>query len=158
MPTPVKYPDTTGFRADFSATVLRIDGQQFVGYKSIEMSRTRERAVVKGANADPLGKTRGSNSYKMTVEVYVAEFKAFLLDHFGAGYGDVMFAAEVDVTEGGYDTQTHRAEGCSVDSTDASWSQGTDPLTAKVDFGPVKIKFAGVDDNAVPLQGAPALA
>lgn len=157
MPTPIAYPNTTGFRAGFQSTLFKINGQQFVGYKSLEGERTRERALVYGANADPLGKTRGKNSYKFSVEVYVAEFKSFMVDQFGAGYGDVQFSCEVDVTENGYDTQSYIVEGCTVDSSQFSFSEGSEPLTMKVDFNPVKIIFNNVDDNARPLSGAVAI-
>lgn len=158
MPTAISYPDTTGFRAGFQSTTLKINGVEFTGYKSLEGERTRERGVVYGPNADPLGKTRGKNSYKFSVEVYVAEFKAFMVDQFGAGYGDVQFSCEVDITEQGYDTQTHLIRGCTIDSSNFSFSEGTDALTMKVDFNPTKILFNKVDDNARPLTGAVAIA
>lgn len=157
MPTPIAYPNITGFRAGFQSTILKINGQQFVGFKSVEGGRTRERTKVYGANADPIGKTRGKNDYKFSAEVYVAEFKAFMIDQFGAGYGDVSFACEVDITENGYDTQNYVIEGCTVDTSEFSFTEGTDALTQKVDFGPTKIIFNGVDDNARPLTGAVAI-
>lgn len=158
MPTALAYPDFNGFRAGFQSVVLKIDKQEFVGFKSVEGERTRERTKVYGANADPIGKTRGKNDYKFTVEVYVAEFKTFMTDHFGAGYGDVQFSCEVDITENGYDTQTYQILGCTVDSSQFSFSEGTDALTQKVEFNPTKIVFNKVDDNARPLGGSVAIA
>ncbi len=158
MPTPIAYPDFNSFRAGFQAVVLKIDRQEFTGFKSVEGERTRERTKVYGANADPIGKTRGKNDYKFSVEVYVAEFKAFMTDHFGAGYGDVQFSCEVDITEAGYDTQTYQILGCTVDSSQFSFSEGTDALTQKVEFNPIKIIFNKVDDNARPLGGSVAIA
>lgn len=157
MPTPISYPDTVGFRAGFNSTIFKIDGQEFVGFKSVEGGRTRSRGIVKGPNADPLGKTRGSNEYKFSAEVYVAEFKAFVLDHFGAGYGDRQFTCEVTITENGYDTQTHFIRGCTIDTSDFSFAEGNDALTVKIEFNPIKILMNGVDDNARPLIGAPAI-
>ncbi len=154
MPTPISYPDTTGFRAGFNSVILKIDKQEFTGFKSVSGERTRSRGIVKGANADPLGKTRGSNEYKHSVEVYLAEFKAFMVDHFGAGYGDRQFTNEVTITENGYDTQTHVCRGCTIDTSTFDFGEGTDALTFKVEFNPTKILFCGVDDNERPLQGA----
>ena len=158
MPTPISYPDTVGFRAGFQSVILKIDGQEFTGFKSVEMSRTRSRGIVKGASADPLGKTRGSNEYKMSVEVYVAEFKAFMIDQFGAGYGDKLFSCEVDITENGYDTQTVQALGCTIDESTLSFAEGTDALTYAIEFNPVKVIFNKTDDNARPLGGSVAIA
>jgi hypothetical protein len=157
MPTPIRYPDTTSFRADFHSSIAKIDGQQFPGYKECKLSRKRERGVVKGANADPLGKTRGSNTYEASITVFAAEFKIFVLDHFGAGYADKTFTFEVALTEGGYDTQVHYALGCTIDSSELSISEGNDAVTLTIDMSPVKILFNGTDDNAAPLAGAPSI-
>ncbi len=157
MPTTISYPDTVGFRAGFNSTIVKIDGQEFTGYKEGKLSRKRERGIVKGANADPLGKTRGSNTYEASLTVYVAEFKAFVLDHFGAGYGDRAWTLEVTITENGYDTQTHYAFGCTIDTSDFSFSEGNDALMIQMDFGPTKVLFAGIDDNARPLTGAASI-
>lgn len=158
MPIPIAYPDTTGFRAGFQSVVLKIDNQEFVGFKSVEGERTRDRPKVYGANADPIGKVRGKNDYKFKVTVYVAEFKAFVTDHFGAGYGDKVFSCQVDITENGYDTQTHQILGCTIDSSVFSFGEGTDPLTFDIEFNPTKIIFNKTDDNARPLGGSVAIA
>lgn len=157
MPTPIAYPDITGYRAGFQSTVVKVDGQEFVGFKEIKLSRKRERGVVKGANADPIGKTRGSNSYEASITVYVAEFKAFMTDHFGAGYGDRSFTFDVFITENGYDTQHHRALGCTIDETEISSSDGTDAIAVPVNLAPIKVIFNNTDDNARPLRAAPAI-
>ncbi len=158
MATPIPYAIINGARASFTSLVYKIDGQEFAGFKSVTMNRKRERGTAYGANPDPLGKTRGKNSYEHKLEPYVAEWKAFLLDHFGAGYGDRFFTCELTITENGFDTQTHLAQGCTIDSSELSFSEGTDALSVPVDFSPVKILFNGIDDNATPLQGAPAQA
>lgn len=162
MTTPIKYPDTVGFRAGFNSTIVKfvsnvVGVHEFTGYKEGKLSRKRERGVVKGANADPLGKTRGSNSYEASLTVYVAEFKAFVLDVFGPGYGDSQFVLEVTITENGYDTQTHYARGCTFDNTEFAFADGNDALTMALDFGPTKILFGGIDDNERPLRGSPAI-
>lgn len=154
MPTTISYPDTVGFRAGFNSTIVKLAGQEFVGYKEGKLSRKRSRGIVKGANADPLGKTRGSNEYEASLTVFTAEFKAFVLDTFGPGYGDVQFTLEVTITENGYDTQTHYARGCTIDTTEFAFAEGTDALTMQMDFTPTKVLFGGVDDNERPLQGA----
>jgi hypothetical protein len=158
MATPLRYPDTTSFRAGFQSLIYKLDGQEFPGFVEGKIGRKRERAIVTGANADPLGKTRGKNTYEHSITVYVAEFLAFVVDHFGPGYGDRVFVAEVTITENGYDTQTHVAYGCTIDVASLEFSDGTDPLKmASIDMTPTKVLINGIDDNARPLQGPVAI-
>ncbi len=158
MPTPISYPDTVGFRAGFNSLQVKLNGQEIIGLSEGKLSRKRERGVVYGTNADPIGKTRGKNGYEASITVFVAEFKAYILDTFGAGYADVQMILEVTITENGYDTQTHTAYGCTIDASELSFSEGTDPLKmASIDLGPTKILFNGVDDNARPLAAPAAL-
>lgn len=158
MATPIRYPDTTSFRAGFQSLIVKIDGQEFPGYSEGKMSRKRERGMVLGANADPLGKTRGKNTYEASITVYIAEFLAFMVLHFGDGYGDRQFVFEATISENGYDTQTWVAYGCTIDLSAFSFSEGTDPLkTESIDLTPTKIIVNGIDDNARPLRGAVAV-
>jgi hypothetical protein len=161
MTTPIAYPDTNGFRASPVSAVVKVNGNEFVGFKEITGSRKRERGMVTGANADPIGKTRGMNKYALSMSVYLAEWKAFLLDpsNFGNGYGDVPYPVEITVTENGYDTQTWRFEGCTTDGNELKVStSGTDALAVEsIDFNPLKLYINNLDDNAQPLGGAPAI-
>lgn len=152
MATPIQYPLINGVRHSFASIELKLSTQLFIGFKSINYSRTRNRTIVRGNSPDPLGKTRGENDYSADCEVYLAEWNLFqaLL---GKGYGDVFFPVIVTYSENGFDTITDTITGCSIDSTEASQSQGSDPLTRKFDLKPLKIKFAGVDDLANPLVG-----
>jgi hypothetical protein len=158
MPTPIRYPDTTGFRAGWQSLILKVDGQEFVGFVACEGERARERALVFGTNADPIGKTRGKNTYKASIGVYVAEFKQFMVDHFGPGYGDRSFTFQMTIAENGYDVQTVICYGCTLDKTTFSFSEGSDPLKVEgIDLNPVKIVWDGVDDNARPLGAQPSI-
>lgn len=158
MPTPIAYPLINGCRHSFASIVLKIDGQEFSGFKSITYARHRERAIVPGANPDPLGKTRGKNTYECEIEIYHAEFKAFVLEHFGSGYGDKFFAIEVSYGENGFPVQTDRILGNTIDDTEGGGTEGTDALTRKFKTTPIKIIFDGKDDNATPLRGPRAQA
>jgi hypothetical protein len=158
MPRPIPTAYINGARQSFQSLILKLDGQEFVGFKSISLERTRERSMVYGANPDPLGKTHGKNTYKATLEVYVAEFNLFVVQHFGAGYGDKFFTLQLSVVESGFDSIPHFAYGCTIDSSTLDFSEGTDALTAKMELNPVKIVFGGQDDNANPLKGSRAQA
>lgn len=159
MPIPIAYPDTTGFRASSSSSIVKVNGNEFVGYVEVKGGRKRERQLVPGANADDIGKTRGKNKYTLTMSVYIAEWYAFLLSTFGAGYGDVSFPVEITVTEQGYDTQTWRFDGCTNDGGELSVNtSNADPLKVEsIELSPIKMLINGIDDNARPLGGPPAI-
>ena len=158
MPTPIKYPEINGARHSWSSVILKIDGQQFDGVKSITYARHREIGTGYGTNPDPLFNTRGKNSYEGEIEVYHAEWIAFVVEHFGKGYGDKYFAVEVSYAENGFPTTTDRLIGCRVLDSEGGGSEGTDPLTRKFKLNPLKIIFHGTDDNATPLHGPRAQA
>ncbi len=153
MTTPIAFPLINGVRHSFSSIELKIAGVIYVGFKSINYSRTRSRTNVFGNSPDQLGKTRGTNEYKCDVEMFLAEFNQ-IQAQLGAGYGDVFFPINVTYTENGFDTISDTIIGCTLDTTDASNSQGTDPTVRKFELNPTKILFNGIDDMTVPLTGA----
>lgn len=150
MTTPIQYPLINGLRHSFSSIELKINGQIFVGFKSINYNRTRSRSMAYGNSPDPLGKTRGTNEYKADCELLLAEFHVFM-SSLGAGYGDKAFDISVTYTENGFDTISDVIRGCTIDTTDSSNSQGTDPSVRKIELNPIKILFNGVDDLENPL-------
>lgn len=152
MATTIPYPLINGQRHSFASIELKLGPQIFIGFKSIEYSRTRNREVLYGAHPDPLGKTIGENDYKASVELYLAEW-AFFQSQLGAGYGDVSFQVLVTYKAQGFDTIQDVIKGCTIDGLEASNSQGPSPLTRKFDMSPLKILFNGVDDLAIPLVG-----
>ena len=155
MTAPIQYPLINGVRHSFSSIELKIAGQIFTGFKSANYSRKRSRTMVRGNHPDPLGKTRGTNEYSADVEMFLAEFNLLqaTIQAVTAGYGDVFFTVTVTYSENGFDTLVDEITGCTLDSTDASNSQGTDPTVRKFELNPIKIKFNGLDDCAVPLTG-----
>lgn len=155
--TPIPYPLVNGVRHSFASIELKLDGQVFIGFKSISYSRKRDRGIVHGNHPDPIGKTRGKNTYEGSCELYLAEWQFFVTGVLGgAGYGDRFFDVLVTYSENGFDTIQDVIKGCTMDSTEGEGSEGTDALTRKVDLKPLKILFNGVDDLAVPLAGVAA--
>lgn len=152
MPTPIQYPLVNGVRHSFASIELKLNSQIFVGFKSINYTRTRNRSLVRGNSPDPLGKTMGENEYSADCELYVAEWNLFQ-ELLGPGYGDVFFQVLVTYSANGFDTIQDVINGCTMDSTEASNSQGPDPTIRKFDLKPLKILFNGIDDLATPLVG-----
>lgn len=158
MPTPIQYPDTTGFRASWQSVICKVNRQEFLGYTAVSLERTRERVLVYGTNADPIGKTRGKNTYKASIGVYLAEFNTFMLQQFGQGWGDKTFTFQITVTENGYDTVTAQCYGCTIDVSKYDFSESADPLKVEgIELNPVKIVWDGLNDNARPLGRQPSI-
>ena len=163
MTSPLQYPLINGVKHDFSSIELSIAGQIFLGFKSINYSRTRTRTMVRGNSPDPIAKTRGTNEYTGECEIYLAEWnylESLLIGQasqqgLNSGYGDVMFTVKVTYNDPGFDTIIDILQTCSIDATDASQSQGTDPLVRKVTLNPLKILFNNTDDLASPLVSPP---
>lgn len=152
MTTPIQYPLINGTRHSFASIELKLNGQIFIGFKSLNYTRTRSRTVVRGNSPDPLGKTMGENDYSADAEVYLAEWNLFQ-DLLGKGYGDVFFQVLATYSANGFDTIQDVINGCTLDSTEVSQSQGPDPLVRKFTLSPLKILFNGIDDLTTPLVG-----
>lgn len=150
MPALIPYPIVNGARHSWSSVEINMNGQIFIGFKSITYKRVRTRAKVYGTNRDPLGKTDGFNEYTAEAELYLAEFNYFQVT-LGPGWGDFFFQVFVTYTTNGMDTVQDTLISCTMDEVDASSQQSPDPLTRKVAFNPNKIMFNGIDDNSAPL-------
>lgn len=158
--TPVPYALVTGAR--FSPVSVEIKwafpGLNIImpGYKSITYSRKRSRVYAKGQNVDPLGVTRGTNTYAAAIEVHRPEFNN-MVRQLGNGYGDIFFSLFNTYNETPLDVVTDELIGCTWNGSEAAADQTSDdPLYVMIELFPIKILFAGVDDNAVPLV-APVL-
>ena len=150
----IPYPMTNGARQSYVSLEAKLNGQIFMGITKIDYKRNRERTVITGTNADPLGKTRGENKYEASCELYLAEWNQFMVSTMGgAGYGDVFFTVDVTYSEKNLDMIHDTLLGCTIDSTEASNAKGTEGTLRTVNLSPLKILFNGVDDNATPLQG-----
>lgn len=157
--TPIPYALVNGARFSPVSAEIRWSKPFSIvmpGYKSITYSRKRSRVPAKGQNVDPLGKTRGTNAYAAAVEMHLPEFNQ-MIALVGDGYGDMFFSLFITYNETPLDVVTDELIGCTWDGTEANVDQTSDdPLYRMIDLTPIKIKFRGIDDNAVPLA-APVL-
>lgn len=162
MGSPISYPLVNGVRHSWASIEVKVAGQVFY-VTSVNYSRKRNRTKTRENHPDPTGKTRGSNDYDADLEMLLSEFnnlQAVLINQanqqgLNGGYGDVFFQVIVSYTEAGLDTVTDSILGCTMDSTEASNSEGTDGTKRKIDLCPLKILYNGQDDLATPLQAPP---
>lgn len=154
MTTPLQFPLINGLRHDWSSVELKANSQIFMGIKAIDYDWTREVQLVRGFSPDPLGQTRGTNTYGCTIEMYLAEWNLFL-SQLGNGFGDIFFSASVSFAENGFDQITDQIIGTRLIGVAANMTQGSDPLTRKLKFQPTKIRYQGFDNLLTPLTAPP---
>ena len=110
MTTPLSFPEINGLRHDWSSIELKANSQLFMGIKSIDYEWTREVALVRGFSPDPLGQTRGTNTFGCSIELYLAEWNLFL-SQLGNGFGDAFFSIQISFAENGFDQITDQVLG-----------------------------------------------
>lgn len=158
MADELQFPLVNGRRHGFASILLKFkfNGQTAQLYcKSINYTRKRNRGLVRANHPDPIAKTIGENEYTGDCELFFAEFMV-LKRMLGKGYGDKPFTAQVTYGETGFETVTDELLGCTLDSIEASMSQGSDPLVRKCDLAPLKVIFDGDDDLENPLTAPPS--
>lgn len=173
MTTPLSYPLVNGYRKSFVSIEARFETNvaslsvaglnigaslslSLLGFKNITMKRKRTRGLARGFHPNPLGKTKGSNAFECTLEMYIDEFNSLQaqLAAVNPNYGDVFFQFSRTYTENGTDTITDTAIGCTMDQTDGDDQQNDDPTTRKIELAPLNILFGGLYDTA-PLLTLP---
>ena len=128
----IPYPMVDGARVSFVSIDAKLKGQVFVGITKIDYKRTRERTDLYGTNADPIAKTRGTNKYEASGDLYLAEFNAFTKQTLGGdGYGDVFFPIDVTYSENGFDMIHDQLIGGLVALRGVLGQQAGDHLAAK---------------------------
>jgi len=153
--SPIQVPLTNGVVRSFGHVRANIAGIDFTGgFKSIKRSRKRKREKAMSNSPDPIGKTLGENEYECSAEVYL-DWYYNVLTTLGPGYGDIPFLIYISYVGAGLTTYTDQVIGCTFDTDEGDDKAGTSALTRMMDFGPLKIKFNGLDDLADPLTGTP---
>jgi hypothetical protein len=155
---PIQVPLTNGVTRSFGHVRLQMAGLEFTGgFKSIKVSRKREREMVYSNHPDPIGKTLGENKYECSAVVYVDWWANFLttVQQLGPGYGDVPFTIFHSLVGVNLPVYTTSILNCTIDGTTADDTVGNLALSREIDFHPTKILFNGIDDCADPLVSAP---
>lgn len=138
------YPLVNGSPYDFSSVELDADGDRINGFKSVEYGDNVERGDVRGNKPWSLGMTRGQ--YKVddpSVEMYRADFEE-LVRKFGSGFYTRQFRLLVSYSNDGQAVTTDTLVRCRFKKRNNSHSQGSDPLTVKVDLDCEGILWNGV--------------
>lgn len=144
-PNPIQI--INGNRYDFSSIEANVDGQNYLGFKSINYGHSLEPGEAWGTSAQHLGRTRGQYKPEASFEMYLEEY-SFLIAQLGDGYMESYFDINVHYEEDGV-VITDQLLGFRIKKAEKSHSQGSEPLTVKVD-GTIR----GLIENGVaPLNG-----
>lgn len=154
MTSPLAYPLINGLRHDWSSVEAKLNGQIFVGIRSINYSISIDAAYVRGTSPDPFAQTRGTNDYTCDCEVYLAEWNQFI-SQLGDGWSDQFFNIQVSYAEESLDQITDLISGCRLVGVEVSQSQSADPLMRKLTFKPLKIYYQGFENLTDPLTAPP---
>ena len=128
---PIEYPTINGVRYDFSSIDVVIAGRRRqLGMRSIEYSHTLEPTKVRGAHAQPIGRTRGEYEAEASIVLYKREADELRssLEALGGGYMEQSFELVVMYAETGQPVIVDRVVGCRIRSESDSHEQGSDAL------------------------------
>lgn len=134
---PIPYPFVNGNRCDYSSVVVDVAGDKFNGVKSINYGHGLDPGIVRGNRAQVIGTSRGKYDAEADIELYLAEYRAFiaklaLLGGTRAGYMEVKFQALISFTEGPLsELITDKLVGVRVKKVEHNQSEGNEPITVK---------------------------
>ncbi len=157
---PLQYPLVNGVRHEWSSIEIKLDGQVYVGVKSISYDDKLEPTAVRGTHPKKIGRTRGVYDANGSIELYLAEatiFRRALAAKVGGnGYKEVAFDIVVSYGENDFDTITDEIIGCRIKSDAGGGSQGPDALVTKWDLDVMDILWDGISSliQTNPGEGA----
>ncbi len=154
--TVIAYPLVNGVYHAFASIELKLkDGTIYVGAKAINYKDSLTPVKVRGANAEPIGRTRGDYDADADIELYKQQGHQFL-QGLGQGYKEISWDATVTYSENGLDTITDTIIGCRIQEVAMSNSQGTDATTIKFTLSVMKVLHDGLESLINPLSGQTA--
>lgn len=147
----IGYPLLNGVRYDHSSLDIKLAGSSAfsLGIKSIDYSDGLEPGKVFGASSQKLAETRGQYDCEASLEMYRAEYDAFVLyltqQNPGIGLYEIRWNIDINyLPEGGLAMVTDNIVSVRIKKPQHSSSAGSDPLAVKVDLSPMYIIKNGV--------------
>ncbi len=139
-----KFPLINGFKYSFSSIEVDIGGEIFTDIQALDYSDTVSRAKLRGANAVPLGITRGDYEAVMSFTLSkrgAKDFRALL----GPGFKEKFFDVTTTYTEKEEGTTTDKVIGCLIIGNENSHSPGPDALIEVIPCDVHHIIWDGLD-------------
>ena len=148
----ISYPLINGLRYSFASIECTINGDKFLGFKSINYDDGLKPGVLYGTTPVPLGRTKGKYEAKGDLEVYRLEAQA-ILDALATGgkyFYEVPFTLTVQYSETDTDpVTTDNIYGVRLEAASASNSEGSDPTAIKFTLSIIQpIVWDGLEGTA----------
>lgn len=147
----IGYPLLNGVRYDHSSLNIMLAGSSAfsLGIKSIDYSDGLEPGKVFGASAQKLAETRGQYDCEASLEMYRAEYDAFVRylvnQNQGIGLYEIRWDINVNyLPEGGLGMVTDNIVSVRIKKPQHTSAAGSEPLAVKLDLSPMYIIKNGI--------------
>jgi hypothetical protein len=146
----MNYPTINGSAVSFAELFFSVAGPPVKGVKAINWSRSIERGKVYGTSRRKLSMTSGQADYEADFELYEADWFDLMpqLAQLGkGGVADAIFSVSLSYVmadDEGLKVHTAALKGCRVKKEGQSHSQGTEPLSVKIDLDVMEIVVDGI--------------
>lgn len=170
MPAPalpsVPYPLINGHRFSFSSLQIQLAAKKTIGFKSISYKSSLKPAIVRGTNAQVVGRTRGVHESSGELVLYQEDWADFLavlstLSGFTSGlspgglppgFMEVSWDAAVGYSETPVSpVQLNLLKGCRITDIDESHEEGEEALSVKLSLSILMIQYNGAYPVNIPL-------
>lgn len=136
----------------FASTKLKIDGEEFTGYRSIKWSHKIEEALAYGAGRayKPRGRTSGKyNPEAITISMYIDSLNALRKQlaqrsRSGKSYGGVIFQMSLSFVEDGQTPHFVEFTDCRLTGESPSVDETAEATMIDVEIKPIGIKHDGL--------------
>lgn len=137
------YPLINGVAYSFAEMSIKIGSFKTIGFKSLNFSESLEAGAARGTGQRKLAMTPGDLDADASLEMFMADWLE-LLELLGDGYMRKVFPIHTDFSNEA-DVHSVDLKGCRIKKVDDSHSQGTEPLTVKLDLYVMGVKRDGYD-------------
>jgi hypothetical protein len=142
-------PFINGHRYSFGSIELVVLQTKIFGITAISYGSSLKPGVVRGTDAQEVGRTPGEASHRCELEMYQHEFD-YLVGKLGPGFGLVPFDVSVTfaeehaaVKDGGEPegVRTHEINGCRITDVDMQSGEGVEPNKVRLQLHPRSISY-----------------
>jgi hypothetical protein len=142
-------PIINGHRYSFSSIDLHANGKLFYGVTKIAYRSSLKPGVIRGTDAEKIGRTPGEAEHTCELEMLQQEFQV-LVDSLGPGFGlavfdvQVVFAEQQKFDRDGPEPEgvkVHDILGCRITDVDFQSSTGVEANTVRLTLDPRTIAY-----------------
>lgn len=138
----LEYPLINGLAYDFSSVEITAPGGIYTDITEISYSHTLEPGELRGTSSGVLARTRGVYSAEGSLTMYLPSWQK-LRSILGSAYMETAFLISASYAAFGNPLIADQLIGCRVSASEASFTQGADPLVKTIPLSIIEI----LEDN-----------